>query len=385
MIVNGREYRRPRRPVVVVCLDGSAFEYIERAIAVHAAPYLQSLVQSRFFRLVSSALPSFTNPNNVSIVTGVPPAMHGICGNFFLDRASGEAVMMNDASFLRAETILSAFSRVGVRVRVITAKDKLRRLLGHGVDPSTGGCVSTEARGVEVYSPALSEEALAEGVRLLERSAVDLMYVSTSDYVQHKYEPGDDAANRFYASVDRSLAAMDAAGATLVVTADHGMRAKADETGVPRAVFLQDILEEWLGAGAARVILPITDPYVSHHGSLGACAMVYLTTAESAEAVARRIAALPGIDVAVPCEQACFEFELPADRTGDVVVFATGDFVVGTRPADHDVAALDAPLRSHGGRSEQLVPMLANRVAGVPASRALRNFDAFDLALNESD
>src|SRR5262245_16620483 len=176
MIVNGREYRRPKKPVVVVCLDGSAFEYIERAIAAEAAPYLQSLVRSKFFRLVSSALPSFTNPNNVSIVTGVPPAVHGISGNFFLDRATGEAVMMNDAAFLRADTILSAFSRDGMRIAVVTAKDKLRRLLGHGVDPQHGVCISTEARGVEVYSAALSQEALAEGARLLESAAVDLMY-----------------------------------------------------------------------------------------------------------------------------------------------------------------------------------------------------------------
>jgi len=382
MIVNGRTYRRPARPTVVVCLDGSAFEYIERAIAAGVAPYLQSLVRSKFFRLACSALPSFTNPNNVSIVTGVPPAVHGISGNFFLDRATGEAVMMNDASFLRADTILSAFSKAGARVAVVTAKDKLRRLLGHGIDLTTGTCVSTEAKGVGVYSAALSEETLAEGVRLLELARPDLMYLSTSDYVQHKYEPGDEAVNRFYAAIDRSLAAIDAAGATLVVTADHGMRAKADDTGVPRAIYLQDVLDAWLGAGAARVILPITDPYVLHHGSLGSCAMVYLTSPVDAAAIAQRIGGVTGIDVAVAHDRACEEYELPADRTGDIVVFSNGDTVIGTRPADHDLSALDAPLRSHGGRSEQLVPMLANQVIAIPAGRHLRNFDAFEVALN---
>lgn len=384
MIVNGRTYRRPAGPVVVVCLDGSAFEYIERAIAAGVAPYLQALVRSKSFRLVSSALPSFTNPNNVSIVTGVPPAVHGISGNFFLDRATGEAVMMNDASFLRAETILSAFSKAGARVVIVTAKDKLRRLLGHGVDASTGLCISTEAKGVDVYSAALSEETLAEGVRQLQSAPPDLMYLSTSDYVQHKYEPGDEAANRFYAAVDRSLASIDATDATLVVTADHGMRAKADETGVPRAIYLQDVIDEWLGAGVARVILPITDPYVLHHGSLGACAMVYLTSSIDVATLAERLAGLKGIDLAVAHDEACAQFELPADRTGDIVVFSDGETVVGTRPGDHDLSALDAPLRSHGGRSEQLVPMLANRVIDMPASRRLRNFDAFDIALNGS-
>ena len=376
--VNGRTYRWPARPVVVVCLDGSAFEYIDRAIAAGVAPYLRSLAGLQFFRLVESALPSFTNPNNVSIVTGVPPSVHGISGNVFLDRDSGETVVMNDASYLQAETILATFSRAGARVAVVTAKDTVRRLLAHGV---SGTCVSIEGTGVEVYSAALSEQALAEGARLMASEPPDLMYLSTSDYVQHKHAPGDAEANRFYGAIDRSLAEIDRLGATLVITADHGMRAKADASGKVRAVFLQDVLDGWLGAGAARVVLPITDPYVLHHGALGACAMVYLSAPEQAAALAARIQALAGIDVAVARDEACRRFDLPSARTGDIAVFSDGETVIGTRPAEHDLSALDAPLRSHGGRAEQEVPMFANRaVAG--GSRPRHNYDAFDVALN---
>ena len=376
--VNGRVYRWPARPAVVVCLDGSAFEYIERAIAAGMAPFLRSLVEFRFFQIVESALPSFTNPNNVSIVTGVPPAVHGIGGNFFLDRASGSAVMMNDPSYLRSETILAAFSRAGARVTVVTAKDKLRRLLGDGVN---GTCVSIEASGVEVYSAALSEGALAEGARLLASTAPDLMYLSTSDYVQHKHAPGEPEANRFYAAIDRSLSEIDRLGATLVITADHGMRAKADAAGRARAVYLQDVLDEWLGVSEARVVLPITDPYVLHHGALGSCAMVYLAKPAGASALAQRLQSLGGVDLAVTREEACRRFDLPLDRTGDLVLFSDGETVIGTRPAEHDLSALDAPLRSHGGRMEQDVPMLANRTVAA-GYRPRRNYDAFDLALN---
>jgi phosphonoacetate hydrolase len=375
--VNGRTYRWPARPVVVVCLDGSSFEYIDRAIAAGVAPYLRSLAGLQFFRLVESALPSFTNPNNVSIVTGVPPSVHGISGNFFLDRDTWKAVMMNDASYLEADTILSAFSRAGARVAVVTAKDKLRRLLGHGV---SGPCVSIEARGVEVYSAALSEQALAEGARMLAAAPPDLMYLSTSDYVQHKHPPGDDEANRFYGAIDCSLAEIDRLGATLVITADHGMRAKADASGQVRAVYLQDVLDDWLGAGAAQVVLPITDPYVLHHGALGACAMVYLSAPETGPTVTARIQAIAGIDVAAAGDEACHRFDLPPSRTGDIVVFSDAETVIGTRPADHDLSALDAPLRSHGGRAEQEVPLFANRK--VAGSRPRHNYDAFDVALN---
>jgi phosphonoacetate hydrolase len=367
--------------VVVVCLDGSAFEYIDRAIAAGVAPYLRSLAGLKYFRLVESALPSFTNPNNVSIVTGVPPSVHGISGNFFLDRDTGETVMMNDASYMEADTILSAFSRAGARVAVVTAKDKLRRLLGHGV---SGTCVSIEASGVEVYSAALSEQALAHGARLLATAPPpDLMYLSTSDYVQHKHAPGDPEANRFYGVIDRSLAEIDRLGATLVITADHGMRAKTDASGQVRAVYLQDLLDGWLGANAARVVLPITDPYVLHHGALGACAMVYLSKPEEAAALAGRIQGVPGIDIALARDAACRRFDLPPGRTGDLVVFSDGETVIGTRPVDHDLSALDAPLRSHGGRAEQDVPLFANRkTAG--GSRPRHNYDAFDVALNGS-
>ncbi len=376
--VNGRAYCWPSRPTVVVCLDGSAFAYIERAIAAGVARYLQSLTTGAFFRLVASALPSFTNPNNVSIVTGVPPSVHGIGGNFFLDRATGETVMMNDASFLRTDTILAAFSRAGARVAVVTAKDKLRRLLGNGVN---GTCLSIEASGVEVYSAALSERALGEGARLLASAAPDLMYLSTSDYVQHKHAPGDAEANRFYGAIDRSLAEIDRLGATLVITADHGMGAKADASGQARVIFLQDLIDGWLGAGRARVVLPITDPYVLHHGALGSCGMVYLMDAGNAPGLVERVQTLAGVDLAVGREEACARFELPFDRTGDVVVFSDANTVIGTRPVDHDLSALDAPLRSHGGRAEQEVPLLANR-AMAGRSDPRRNYDAFDVALN---
>ena len=155
--VNDRDYRWPARPLVVVCLDGSPFEYLRQAIAAGVAPYLESLVARGCVRMADAAMPTFTNPNNLSIVTGVSPARHGISGNFFLDRETGLAVMMNDASFLRAETIPASFSQAGATVVVMTAKDKLRNLLGAGL---TGVCLSAEQEGQPVYSALLSEHVL---------------------------------------------------------------------------------------------------------------------------------------------------------------------------------------------------------------------------------
>jgi phosphonoacetate hydrolase len=399
--VNERSYQWRDQPVVVVCVDGCQYDYITAAVAAGVAPFLGRLLGGRGTAyLADCVIPSFTNPNNLSIVTGAPPSVHGICGNFFFDRERGEEVMMNDPRYLRAGTILAAFAEAGAKVAVITAKDKLRRLLGHGMK---GICFSSEkadqatlaehgiANVVEmvgmdvpsVYSAELSEFVFVAGVKLMERERPDLMYLSTTDYVQHKAAPGTPAANDFYAMMDRNLAALDALGATIVLTADHGMNAKHDGEGRPNVIYLQDRLDEWLGQDVARVLLPITDPYVVHHGALGSFALVYLPESVDAPALRERIAAIPGIESALSRLQACDRFELPFDRVGDLVIVSRQDTVIGTSVERHDLSGLDVPLRSHGGVSEQKVPLVVNRdVLLSPASRRWRNFDAFDLGLN---
>ncbi len=178
---------------------------------------------------------------------------------------------------------------------------------------------------------------------------------------------------------------MEALGATLALTADHGMNAKTDAAGAPKVVYLQDVLDGWLGAGRARVILPITDPYVVHHGALGSFATVYLPDGADAGAMAARVGALPGMQASLTRDEGCRRFELPADRMGDLIVVSDRHTVIGTAAAKHDLSGLDAPLRSHGGITEQTVPLVLNRpTPGVPTTRRLRNFDAFDLALNHA-
>src|SRR5512138_1798875 len=140
--VNGRRYVRPRSPVVVVCVDGCEPEYLDRAVEHGATPWLAAVQKRGTWLVGDCVMPSFTNPNNLSIVTGAPPAVHGISGNFFFDPESGTEVMMNDPRFLRAGSIHAALSQQGTRVAVITAKDKLRRLLGHEVQQ--GICFSAE-------------------------------------------------------------------------------------------------------------------------------------------------------------------------------------------------------------------------------------------------
>ena len=403
--VNGRHYALPRQPTVVVCVDGCEPDYLAQAVAGGHTPWLKRTLAQGTALIADCVVPSFTNPNNLSIVTGVPPSVHGICGNYLFDVESGSEVMMNDPKWLRAPTILAAMADAGKRCAVITAKDKLRKLLGKGM---SGICFSSEKadaaneaeNGIaevmqlvgqplpDVYSAALSEFVFAAGVRLMQTGRPDVLYLSTTDYIQHKHAPGMAGANAFYAMMDGYLAALDEMGCVIALTADHGMNAKTKMDGTPDVIYLQDRLDAWLGAGIARTILPITDPYVVHHGALGSFATVYLP-AELVSDAAARIAKLRGIERVLTRAEAAVAFELPADRIGDLVVVSERSVVIGTAAARHDLSALEVPLRSHGGVSEQRVPLILNRPiaglgVGLEEGRRWRNFDAFDLALNRA-
>lgn len=399
---NGRNYSKPRMPVVVVCVDGCEPDYITQAIQAGVAPYLKRMLAQGSSLIGDCVVPSFTNPNNVSIVTGVPPSVHGICGNYFYDKAADREVMMNDPEYLRAPTLLAAFAQAGALVAAVTAKDKLRTLLGHGLK---GICFSAEKAdkatmaecGIDqvlelvgrpvpsVYSADLSEFVFAAGVRLMETRRPDLMYLSTTDYVQHKCAPGTPEANAFYAMMDGYLQKLDALGAVIGLTADHGMSPKTDAAGHPRVVYLQQELDASLGEGTTRVILPITDPYVVHHGALGSFATVYLNAGASGNDVKAALQALPGVELVLTREEAAERFELAGDRIGDLVIVSDHLTVLGTSASRHDLSGLTVPLRSHGGISEQKVPLLFNRpLQGVDPRRRLRNFDIFDLALNHA-
>jgi phosphonoacetate hydrolase len=399
---NGRTYRWMDRPLVIVCVDGCEADYINQAVQAGVAPYLAEMCSKGTSLLGDCVVPSFTNPNNLSIVTGVPPAVHGICGNYFYDREADEEVMMNDAKYLRAETILAKFSNAGAKVVVITAKDKLRTLLGKGMkamcfSAEKADQLTMEGNGItgvlelvgkplpKVYSADLSEFVFAAGVKIMAKHRPDVMYLSTTDYVQHKHAPGTPAANDFYRMMSGYLAQLDAMGVTIALTADHGMNAKTDAAGKPQIIFLQDWFDAEIGTGKARVILPVTDPYVAHHGSLGSFATAYLPPGADQAGLFAKLRRLAGVELVLSRAEAAERFELPTDRIGDVVVVSERLYVIGTSPSRHDLSGLDAPLRSHGGVSEQVVPLLFNRsLNGLPAGRRQRNFDIFDLALNHA-
>lgn len=404
--VNGRSYALPDRPTVVICYDGCDPAYVEAAREAGAVPHLARMMDEGFAASAHAAMPTFTNPNNVSIVTGAPPAVHGISGNYYFDAATGHEIMMLDAEGLRTPTILAGLAQAGVRVAAVTAKDKLLKALakdlqGIAFSAEKANLACEADNGIEdatrlvgrpspdPYSPDLSLFVLDAGVKLIGEGLVDVAYLSLSDLIQHAHAPGTAEANAFMAAVDERVGALLAAGAVVGIVADHGMNDMAGADGTARVAYLADRLDAAFGAGRTRVICPITDPFVRHHGALGGFVRVHITDpALAADAVLRAVGDAEGVAEALPGAQAASRFELPPEREGDVTAIAAPGWALGAHAADHDLSALAGTrLRSHGGLEEVVVPFILSHPLNPDyreraSTTKLRNFDIFDYALN---
>ena len=412
MELNDISYSWPKKPLALVCIDGGDPEYIEAGLRDGIIPNIDRFMKEGFYKVAQGSMPSFTCPNNMSIVTGTEPKKHGISGNFFLDPESQEPVVMTGPELLRSRSILGEFSCEGAKVVSITAKDKLRKQLQKGMDLSRGSvsfssqhadkCTMDE-NGIEnvlefvgqalpdMYSAELSLFVLDAGIKLLEEKKPDILYLSLSDFIQHAHAPGTAEANSFYIEMDQRFGRLQELGALVALTADHGMGDKSNECGEPNVIWLQDLLDQELGLGTCRVICPITDAFVGHHGALGGFVRIYLEQKQDRKKVSEIVQSIAGIEKVWSAENVAEELEQPLDREGDLAVVADKSTVIGGSEKDHDLSALKGKrLRTHGSLHEANVPFILSeplndiylKRAGV---RTIRSREIFEYALNGTE
>ena len=392
-------------------MDGFDPTYLKQGIADGILPNMASIVGDSFAETAHAVMPTFTNPNNCSIITGAPTEAHGIAGNFYLDQLTGEEKQVLDDTLLRGSTIFEQLSKRGVRVAAVTAKDKLRRIIQHGLSPARGDiCFSSEyanqcsmkENGIEdveayvgraaphQYSGDLSLFVLDAGLKLLRDNRADVFYLTLSDYIQHKYAPGAKESNEFLAAVDSKVGELIRLGAVVGITGDHGMSDKCLDDDSPNILYVQDELEKQFGRGGARVICPITDPFVRHHGALGSFVRVHLapTFKDKCDAMVEFVSRFPQVGTALSGKDAAAKWQMPLDREGDFVVVSVKNAVLGSKREEHQLDNLKGHrLRSHGGVSESEVPLLVSE--RVPSTLRAgkgqgqwRNFDIYHLLLN---
>jgi phosphonoacetate hydrolase len=388
LTINGRDYAFPRRPTVAITVDGCDPRYLDSALDRGLMPRLHDLLANGgTYALGRSHMPSFTNTNNLSIVTGAPPVVHGIPGNHYRD-PSGEEVQLTDPRFLRAPSIFAAFHKAGARVLCVTAKDKLRRLLAHGDVPATSAeraeSCPLPAYGIDdvvklagrrnpgPYEWDMSHYAVEIALALSKQlGLLDLVYIATTDFVQHASPPGSPLAEQFFSRFDTLLGELLDLGYVVGLVADHGMNDKHEPDGTPRVHYLEDVLAA-AGVTSAHVVLPITDPYIVHHGALGSFAWVYVDD-DQRDRARDALTRLDGVEEIFTREEAAVIYQHPLDRIGDLSVASDARTALGKSAAKHDVSVLAGPLRSHGGRHEQIIPIIISHPLKETASALLRS------------
>jgi phosphonoacetate hydrolase len=395
---NDRSYSAPGARILAICADGWDPDYVDDALARRLMPRLcEALDGGGSYAVGRAQVPTFTNPNNVTIVTGVSAAVNGIAGNHYR-AADGAEVQVTDPTFLRATTIHAAALEAGIGVLCVTAKDKLRALLAAGGVPAFSAEKAHEqslpdgtpvldvvgAANPDIYDWRLSPYTVDMAVALAPRFDARIVYASLTDFVQHSAAPGEPLADGFYREMDAAVGRAIDDGFVVGLAADHGMRAKSGSDGSANVRFLDDVLSA-AGVRSAHTLCPITDPYVVHHASLGSLAWVHLDDLDELDRARAAIAGLDGIEGVLDRCAAADAFELPADRIGDLIVLADERTVIGKSTAAHDLSALQGTLRSHGGLHEQRVPVIVTHRLrdGALDMPDLRNRDLHELLLNQ--
>ena len=355
---------------LIILIDGGDPAYFE---ASHT-PNLDRIESEGARFTVSCQMPSVTNVNNVSMICGAPPAAHGITANYFLNAETGEEVYMESGDFVLAPTLMETGSAAARKTAVLASKQKLCDMIGKGAetvvtaeDPP-GWLIPKAGAKEDIYSGAVNLWLLRAARAVLEEEKPDLLYVTTTDYLQHKYGPDSAEAQAHHAALDAEVGKLVDSwlrihqDGAVFITADHGMRDKT------RALDPGVILRaEGVGAEAVPII---KDRYVVHHGNQGGAAYVHLENEDSlAEAIAI-LKAHPGIEDALTRQEAAARFQLMAGRVGEVMVLADSATVFGVM----EEAEREVRLRSHGSLHESQVPLWSLNAPGFKPADTPRHF-----------
>ena len=339
------------KTTVMIVIDGLDPAYLDTC----PAPTLEKLGEQGFMTVGSAMIPTVTNVNNASLLTAQYPSSHGITSNYWLDRDRETESYMESGQFIEADTIFERAAMLGRRSLLVTAKDKLRNLLGHDAYFSVSAECPPRWLVEEIGPPPpiFSLEVngwIVDAARcILSHCSFDIVYLATTDYPMHAYAPEEPESALHLELLDRAICRLvDSIDCEVLITADHGMSAKQRMLNLPDFLLKNGIV--------AKAVPIIKDRYTVHHSSLGGCIYIYLLerdrhTLAAALEVVREV---DGVDQAVSRDEALLLFALMPNRIGDIVALGAPDVVFG----NPDQVAMPEKLRSHGSLHEQRVPII---------------------------
>ena len=363
------------KTTVIITVDGLDPEYLD----ICDAPNLREIAKRGFHVTGKCMMPSVTNVNNVSIVTGEYPSEHGISSNYRLTRETGEEIYMESGEYILSETFFQRAGRMGADTILSTSKDKLRTLLSDGATVSVSserppGWVVEGAYGVgeppPIYSLDVNGWTIRAATAAMKRVPADIVYISTTDFAMHTYAPDQPESQQHISILDNAIGDLIQAhpDVTLLLTADHGMSPKS------RMIDLGDALSN--SGIAAHAVPIIKDRYVIHHNNLGGCMFIYLDEphANRIEDAAQALREIEGVEKVYTRAEAVAKLKLNYDRIGDLVVTGDSETVFGPKDLNdswNDTGA-GIGLRSHASAYEREVPIIGYN----------GDFDDFEFAEN---
>ena len=338
-----------KQATVVICIDGLDPAYLEAC----TAPNLSEMGRKGFFKIGQCMLPSVTNVNNVSLVTGTYPLVHGICSNYWLRPGNEEGIYMESGDYILSETMFQRAERQGKTSILVTSKDKLRTLLGNGATTTISSeqppewVVQAIGPPPKIYSLEVNAWVIRAAGYIMSQVSADVVYVATTDYAMHTYGPEHPQSQAHMSMLDDAIGELVEAhpDITLLITADHGMSRKDRMADLKRALEAYGI--------RANAVPAIKDRYVVHHSNLGGFMSVYLQPSDLEEAL-KVLNSTQGVEVALPREEAAANFRLHPERIGDIVVTGEKEVVFG----DPSEVEMPPNLRSHGSNHEGRVPLI---------------------------
>jgi phosphonoacetate hydrolase len=347
----GARAAAPKRQVAVMLVDGFALEYYHRS----EMPNLKRLAKEGMFQAAKGVIPSVTNVNNASLVTASFPETHGITSNYWRHPKTGQWAEMNTGDLLLTQTILEKWAGRGRKTAIASAKEKVLTLCGAGAgirmcaeNPSQESLAIAGPKA-NMYSPESNYWVMRAALHALRKEAVDLIYISTTDYMMHTYPPEDARSLEHLHRLDGYIGELANAGPRmeLYLTADHGMSALTE------AVDLEQVLAR---NGINGEVAPIVkDKHKVHHNNLGGSVYVYVKDPKQVMKTAQVLRETPGVEEVHSREDAVREFRLHKDRVGDWFVLAKKSVAFGSLPHERE----KVQVRSHGSRHEATVPVLA--------------------------
>lgn len=340
----------------LICIDGCDPDYIKRS----SVPNLRRLARrGTYIEEGISMVPTVTNVNNVSLITGAYPDKHGITSNCYYDMDSGKEVYMESAEFIKTETIFEKVKKFGIRTCLLTSKEKLLTLLRKGAETTLSAenppqwVVKEVGPQPNIYSSEVNIWLFEALLSVIQRCEPNFIYLATTDYTMHKHPPEDPEAQEHMAAIDAGIGKLIDLfpDAFFCVTADHGMAEKE------KVVNLEATLKNH---GIRSMIIPtVKDKYIPHHSNLSGSAYVYLLDRQDRSRAYEILHHTEGVEE-ILANTEIVRYHLSAERTGDFFVLGEEAYVFGR--IDGSERKKVSQVRSHGSLHEREVPIFCGRI-----------------------